>query len=198
MLLDLKIKLKKPFLGANASQEGVRRFSRESKLPSHIDLDLARMGWCLSEAVDALDLQDVSTDCIIFETSYKAPKLSLYTRRWRQQIKGGKTEWQSERFESIQAGCNLVLRVLLLNRLDPATEEISEDGLRPPTVKEFEAMIKFVGNILGMSPWGNNFGYGRFKVLSVTPVTPDKALENVDSETTTRTAPKNDTQRVVL
>jgi hypothetical protein len=157
MLLDLRIKVEQPFLGNKRTREQVRRFQKEELPDSHlIIIDSVQWYWALQEAAKCLSL-DVNVHCIRFKKGFRAPTLVLYTRRWHHQ---NSERRQEEQFESIREGAELSIELILLS-----TPEPGQNTGKVPTVEEVEKLFQFVGESLGLSPWGSKFGYGRFRVL---------------------------------
>jgi hypothetical protein len=51
--------------------------------------------------------------------------------------------------------------------------------VRSPTNEEIIKMLNFIGDMIGLSPWGSHFGYGKFHVVSFT----DKNKNDTENET---------------
>lgn len=159
MLFHLRIKATEPFLGnkrtppAKPGDLCVRRFVRKEE---EIALDLAQWNWAVEQAALALHI-DIDTNSVRFPVSIQRPSLVLYVRRWHHQGKR-----KEEMFESIRDGAELGIDVLL-------TSVSENENKRPPTQDEFLKIMTFIGDMLGLSPFGSKFGYGRFKVISLEP-----------------------------
>jgi hypothetical protein len=161
MLYELKIKLTTPFLGNQKTREQVRRFQRNKKTHDLV-LDIFQWAWALKEACVAVKLDNlVDTTAIRLPEEIKAPKLELYVRKW----KNDKGFQQEEMFESIKSGAVLTMEILITQ--ESYRPENKNNNLRGPTMEEFEKILKLAGELIGLSPWGSHFGYGRFKVHSL-------------------------------
>jgi len=165
MLLCVKIKLKKPFLGNCRTTDKIRRFDRSKAFKHNIQVDMLRWNWTIEEAISALEL-DLDPSSIRVNPTYSAPKIELFVRRWRDGKSGKQRE---EMFEAIKAGAVLSFEVLVINNKEPEGSN-ADDTFKKPTIKDLYKILTLVGEILGLSPWGSKFGYGRFEVLSIEPV----------------------------
>lgn len=163
MMYELKIRLTSQMLGDVRTHEKVRRFER-CRRSSDLQPDAVMWRWALKEAKESLRL-NVHTDCIMIPPAIRAPRLDLYKRKYR---KPGKREMTFEEFEAINIGAILTI-TLQVNSADPK----KKDAVSPGRL-ELEQLFRFIGKFIGLSPWGNKFDFGRFEVLSVTP------LENED------------------
>ena len=164
MLLRVKIKLKSPFLGNCRTTDKIRRFDRSKAFKHDIQVDMVRWNWAIEEAIEALGM-DLDPSAVRVTPNYKAPKLELYVRRWRD----GKTGKQKEEmFESIKSGAVLTIDVLVINNKEPEGSN-ADDVFKKPTKEDLKDILSLVGRMLGLSPWGSKFGYGRFEVLAITP-----------------------------
>lgn len=178
MLLTIKIRLKSPLLGQQATGKSpgakgtsvqVRRFKKEG---DQISIDIPQWLWWFREAANALKMKDVDVSCIRMDSGFRAPALFLHNRRWTQSSK-----LQQECFESIREGTVLTLPLFIASTEDP------KSPLRPPTLTEVHQLFAFVGQWLGISPWGGKFGYGRFTVDSCNE-TPTSAPDQDTGEET--------------
>lgn len=167
MYVAVTIKLVTRFLADRRTAEGIRRFRRPKSLDGQIETDMTRINWALAEAVSALNMTEVSPDLIRFAHSYKLPTVELYNHRWRTTNKRtGQKQLKTEMFESFRPGAEITFPVLVASKHAPGE---ACDG-RPPTIEELYQILDLVGKTLGLSPWGSKFGFGRFKVKSVKPV----------------------------
>ena len=169
MLIQTKIKVRTSWLGAERTAQQIRRFERDTQ-STLIRLDLAQWNWALSQAVDALGMDFIDISSIRFPTTIDSPKLELMVRRWS---KTGKGQLE-EKFESIRSGTHLTFDVLIVTSKEPAASTGGKEDGRPPTIEEFEQIMQFIGKHIGLSPWGNRMGYGRFDVLEITNATINK------------------------
>lgn len=169
MYLTLRIKLTTAMLGDQRTREKIRRFSRPPAFEGNIATDVIRWHWLIKEAATALELDDIDPSRVLVEQSYKCPALELYSRTYiRENQRTGKKKREQDLFESIRVGAELDLKFMVTQTTDPREQD---DGLRAPTEGELEEIFRVIGNTLGISPWGAKFGYGRFKVLSLTKET---------------------------
>ena len=178
MLLTIKIRLKSPLLGQQATGKSpgakgtsvqVRRFKKEG---DQIAIDVPQWLWWFREAATALGMKDVDVSCIRMDNGFRAPALYLYNRRWTQSSK-----LQQECFESIREGTVLTLPLFITSNEDP------KSSLRPPDPTEVHQLFAFVGQWLGISPWGGKFGYGRFTVESCNETSTSEASQDNGKET---------------
>lgn len=170
MLYTAKLRLTSAMLGDQQTAEGIRRFNREAAFAEQLQTNEELWSWALGEAAEALNLYEVDMDTIRTAPRYKSPKMVLYTRRWK---KNGKS--YTEMFEAIKAGTDIYIDFMLLRKAPPGTKEL---GRRAPTAEELKGMLSVIGMMLGISPWGSKFGYGRFKVVGLEESKP--ALEDVE------------------
>lgn len=162
MLLTTKVKVTSSWLGSERTVQQVRRFERDSHTKK-LKLDLAQWNWAVNQAVESLCMSDVDVSAIRFPVHLDPPSLELLVRRWSHLNKGE----QKESFESIRAGTHLTFDVLLASSREPAAGTGGKNDARPPTRAEYEKIMKFIGEHVGLSPWGNRMGYGRFELLEV-------------------------------
>lgn len=154
-LYNLKIKLTASWLGNQRTRENVRRFRRDRD--GKIAIDLSQWGWTFKQAAEALHMVDIDTDTIRPEMNIDPPKLVLYRRNYTH-----KNKQQFEMFEAMRE--NTVLNIkILVTRTDKET-------LLAPDSARLRDIFKFTGMFLGLSPWGGQYGYGRFDVEELTPI----------------------------
>lgn len=157
MLYELKIKLTSAWLGEiRRGTDKVRRFQRGSS-DDLLAFDLPRLQWTLQQACDALHLRHVDTSAIRFNEGFKSPTLQSYRRRYK-----SKGSAQEDFFEAIPKGTILTIPLLITDK-NPE----NSTAKKPPTRAEMESILKLLGGMLGMSPWGNQYGYGRFSLESL-------------------------------
>lgn len=155
MFCALRIKLTSPWLGDQRGNDRVRRFGRSNKDKNYLSLNISRWHWACSSAAKALNLPVEMNPCDVhFPDKFKAPSVILYRRKWKASENDRVKE---ELFESINSG-----NVLHFDFFVP--DQSDKDKKRAPTLKELQDMLKFVGEYVGLSPWGSRFGYGRFIV----------------------------------
>lgn len=155
MLYEVKIKLTSAWLGQQRTKEQIRRF-RKLKPSNNIAIDNAQWQWAFQEAADALHLNHVDVSTIYTDQGFEAPTLQLYNRRYTH---NGKPH--QELFESIRENTVITLEMLV-------TTPTQQNKLtQSPSKSELDQILCFVGRMLGLSPWGSRFGFGRFKIESI-------------------------------
>ena len=163
MVIARQIRLLKPILAARppVEKDGRREFDVLSRVKGKVTLpsNMARWEWAFLEARDALELPQLSVACITPATSFDAALTSTYTRSFSR----GSSAKQTEKFECVPSNAVLSWSWVLASSLPPYAE-ISELRSTPPDVQQFDAMLKFIGEMLGMSEWGNHYGFGRFVI----------------------------------
>lgn len=173
MLIERRLRLLTPLLAAKRSNdpESPRRvFVREVRIPKgepadlvYIKSDLARWEWAFLEARDQLQLTDVCLGAILPSHWYSTKRTSTYNCK---KPRGG--GWEVEQFESIPGGQVMTMRFTLSHHLPPNTDGRGRFN-RPPDEEEFDNMLSYIGEELGMSEWGHAKKYGRFEVRPNTP-----------------------------
>jgi hypothetical protein len=154
-LYNLKIKLTSVWLGNQRTRENVRRFRRDRD--GKIAVDLAQWNWTFQQAADALHMDDIDTDTIRPQVNIDPPALVLYRRNYTH-----KNKQQCEMFEALRENCILNIQVLVT-----ATDKQNKF---PPDLARLNGIFRFTGVFLGLSPWGGQYGYGRFDVDDLTPL----------------------------
>lgn len=153
MLCEIKLRLTSPLLGQQRDPSGIRRFTRTHNKALAIDLE--RWIWAFNEAAEALHL-GVLTDALHPSDGIASPTLDLHHRHWVDR-KSGREQQKSEMFECVRKGTVLTFRIAVT----------CKDKLPPPTQEQLKAMFNYIGEFIGISQWGNRFGYGRFTVEAV-------------------------------
>lgn len=167
MLLTCRLKMRTHLLGVRIHPLGgglsIKRFDRNDE--GSLKTPLAIWDWALREAFSNLRWRDsVDWSAIRPHPVFHADVLSIHNRSYyRDNVR------RSEDYEAVDPG-QIVTQHLLLT---DAPENISHrrgSGTRIPTMEETTEVLKFIGSVCGVSPWGNRYGYGRFDLLSVEPV----------------------------
>jgi hypothetical protein len=150
-------------LGARRSTDGGRKeFDKVTVKDAdgvHIATPLKRWTWAFLEARDAVGLSDVALTAILPSRYFTVAKTSTYFRTFRR----GSGPMEKEGFESLPSGQVLRWEFTLSKHLPPGGEGGGR-FVRPPDEDEFDAMLKHIGEHLGMSEWGHAYLYGRFKI----------------------------------
>lgn len=158
MLYELKMRLTSPWLGQQRTNQHVRRFRREKD--GRLMIDTAQWQWALQEAAEALHIEDIDIATIRTESGFDAPTLQLFNRRYSHKGKP-----HEEMFESIRENTILTFNILVTKPLPIVGES---NGQRQPDIDELNKLFGFVGKMIGLSPWGTRFGFGKFTVEQIT------------------------------
>jgi hypothetical protein len=159
MLFEVKLRLTRHMLGQQRTTDGVRRFTRVRDEDSRILVDLQHWSWAFREAATALHLT-VNVGTLYPASGIKSPTLVMYTRRWNTRTSDGRERPQSEIFEAIREGT--VLTFQLVNASGPEKADAPA-----PNCDQLTQLLNFIGEFIGISQWGNKYGYGRFRVESI-------------------------------
>lgn len=154
-LYNLKIKLTSSWLGNQRTRENVRRFRRDRE--GKIAVDLSHWGWTFKQAAEALHMDNIDTDTIRPQMNIDPPKLVLYRRNYTHNNKQ-----QFEMFEAMRENTVLNIKILVTG--------VDKNSLYPPDEARLLDIFKFTGAFLGLSPWGGQYGYGRFDVESLSTI----------------------------
>ena len=144
------MKLESPFLGDIKKRDRVRRFKMHKD--GGICLDTKQWMFAISEAVKSTELK-VNLDAIRLPQDIKVSRVDLYTRRWHDS-----SGMHSEDFECIRSGSIVSVDILSMT----GSESSNEPG---PDKEDLYEIFNFIGNWIGLSPWGSKFNYGRFKII---------------------------------
>lgn len=149
MLYAVELQLTTPMLGDRyPDHTGIRRFERAKD--NHIQIRKELWEGLLHQAQ-----RDMGTGyhlpAVNFPPSISAPQIQAYKRRYNRT--------KIDRFEAIQKGAKI--RFTLLVRSEPGKPCPGQEGLMK--------LLSHIGEWIGISPWGRQFDYGRFKVVHVTP-----------------------------
>jgi hypothetical protein len=158
MLIERKLKLVKPLLARQVEYHGpdsektkrvfVKTLSQDK---GHlVRANLERWNWAFLEARDSLGLRDLNTQAITVAASfYVAPRsISLLG------IKG-------EDFEAILENTVISQRFTLASTPPPHTRH-AHKHMRCPDEYDFDAMLAYIGEYLGISESKNDTQYGTF------------------------------------
>lgn len=199
MLLERRFRLLTPILAAKRSNNPAapRRVFVRQRTPKneptdqvYLSSDLRRWEWAFLEARDVLNFEEVCLGAILPSHWYGAKHTATYNRKFRRG-----TELASEQFESIPAGHLIRMRFTLSRHIPPNTDGMGR-FTRPPDEAEFDAMLSYIGEYLGMSEWGHALKMGRFELklnnaendgpitqeTSIPGGSPDSSEELYDSE----------------
>lgn len=156
MLLELRIKVHTPFLGAQNSREGVRRFIKIGENDIQLGIDLWQ--YSFRQAAESLHLQHLDLDAVRLPIKMRRPTLGLFNRQYRSG-KNGKLHIAPH--ECIHTGTELTIDLVLATKSAPDTDPME----RPPTLDELREIFGLVGSHFGLSPHSAPRGFGRFAVI---------------------------------
>jgi hypothetical protein len=159
MLYELTMKLTSPFLGDQRTSEGVRRFPRSKD--GNLEVPAAQWQWAFQEAIYTLRMEGLQVDSVRFK-DYIAPSIVLYNRKWHEAKKQ-----RTEMFEAIRENTELTIQFFVPRTQEPTGHSSDAAAGRSPTIPELTKILDFIGDMLGLSPWGSKFGYGKFKLLGI-------------------------------
>ena len=157
MLYELKLRLTSPWLGQQRTNQHVRRFRRDRN--NRLAIDTAQWQWAFQEAADALHMKHVDISTICTESGFDVPSLQLFNRRYSHKGKS-----HEEMFESIRENNVLAFDILVTKPLPAGGGDVS---MTSPDKDELTQIFAFIGKMIGLSPWGTRFGFGRFTVEQV-------------------------------
>lgn len=176
MIVNLQIRLKSRIVadkrvpeGTPDNQKWVRRFSTtpEEEHP----LNLIEWQRVIRNAVSDLNLDEVDPEQVIFPTTIRKPRYVRFSRSFT--TPGNRQDEKKEEFECVDIGNILTIPVFIFNE---AAHSFSSQ--RPPTLEEFRKIMEFVGAHIGISPFGNQFGYGRFTIHKIETANDATATDN--------------------
>lgn len=156
MLIERKLLITKPLLARRVDSETNKKvFVKE---PSNdggwlIRAHIERWNWAFLEARDSLGFTDVSVQSITVARSFYLPKKDLHC-----------LEIRRENFECVMDG-DFVIQRFNLAKTPPPHSNASRFS-RSPELEEFDKMLHFIGDILGISESKNDLQYGTFKILN--------------------------------
>lgn len=156
MIFELQIRIQTPWLGDIRTHENIRRF-RRYRNTSDLEPDPLLWRWALRQAAESLQI-DIHADTICVPAWIRSPSLRRYERSFR---KGGVGKERVEYFECIDKGAVITLYLQVHSDLH------GQPNAKPPTRLQLQQLFKFIGTFIGLSPFGRQFDYGRFDVLSV-------------------------------
>ena len=168
MLLLCRLRMRSHLLGIRIHQVGrqsfIRRFERtdDQKLKTPLPI----WDWALRETFSNMGWRDkIDWSAVRPHPVFRADALSIHNRSYFKNEKK-----KSEDFESVEPGQVIVQPMLLTDGPDNISAR-KRNGARLPAVGELGAVLDLIGQWCGISPWGNRYGYGRFDVVSVDPIT---------------------------
>lgn len=142
MILYNELQITKPILGCKVVSGKPRQLLRDaSNRPGLVEPVWNKN---FENAASALNI-DFKSEMVTFPTGYEASKFEEFLRTY--------SKFKKERFESIPEGAKIWFDVML------------SEGSVSPT--DYAKLLTYVGRELGISQFGNKFGFGRFEVLDI-------------------------------
>jgi len=173
MLYNIKFRITSKFLGSKNTNQGIWRFrttpgntgDRESLLL--IEQEVWR--WAMLDAIESLNL-GVDVNTIHLPPGIRMPTLFLFERKYRTRPRPplNQSKEKTSKHEMIRENSILGFRI---NISSPRPSD--RETAPPPTMGDLEKIYNHIGEYIGLSPFGNQFGYGRFHVHSLSRVTND-------------------------
>lgn len=167
MLIIRRVRMLTPLLAAKMPRKGDPEYPRRyfTKDPKAVDSvriqnDLRRWHWAFLEARDACAFTEVATASIIPLPFYETKRTSTFTRNYKFEGRPA-----VDKFESVTAGHIATFSFTLTGTPPPGCDGNGR-FVRSPDVAEFDQMLAYIGEFLGMSEWGHAYLYGRFAIQS--------------------------------
>ena len=175
MLYNVKFRLTSQFLGSKNTSSGIRRFRRVGGAASDQKEDLMLLEedvwrWAMQDAVESLGLE-IDTGRVNLPPGIRLGSIFLFDRHYKTkatQYRAAKDK--TAKHEMIRAKSVLSFKI---NISGPRPGD--HEQAPAPTIGELEKIFNHIGEYIGLSPFGNHFGYGRFYVHSISLVTPNDA-----------------------
>lgn len=153
----LRVRTKTHWLGArwtpDDSGKSIRKFERDQK--GLWKIDASHWLWAMSEAATYNGLPRKWADKVRLPAAIPLPTLRLFIRKYR--IGENPKEKQAVH-EAISPNTIITFPIYAFD-LEEST------GSPGATKEEIYKVFSVIGEIIGLSPWGNSYGYGRFVVL---------------------------------
>jgi hypothetical protein len=176
MLVRFTFQLTSPALGHDSQTlmeapagRSIFRFPRRKEM---WQIDAAWWAWLLAEAASSLQLPLV-LECVQPPKQLALPSLHLYFRNKSAAPPKGKRSLTAVRdkaeHECLRGGTRLTCDFEINVNVSPL---VARTGRRAPTLQDVRKLFEYIGHYMGISPFGAHLGYGRFKVISLEPLTP--------------------------
>ncbi len=168
MLLLLRFRLVTELLAEKPGPQDTRVFRDAGN--GRLQTALATWDWALKAASKNFKFgQEIDITSVRPEPSWTFPQMILFARTYMHQGRDHKGELnrsRREHFQCIPSGSLLEHRLVISQGPDTQAARHRKD-LREPTIDELRSLFEHIGYYLGLSPWGNRLGYGRFEVESL-------------------------------
>jgi hypothetical protein len=174
MLYAVQLRLESPLLGDRTPDTmGVRRFQRGKNNEIHIPVSIWRS---LLDQAQADIGSHYTLDSVNMPETIRVSSTQMYTRRYNRT--------KIDFFESVQKGASVRFDVLVRN------QNIKD----APGAPGLHSLLSHIGEWIGISPWGVKFGYGRFKVVHITPIRHNEACTPTFNSMTRTSTSESDTR----
>jgi len=151
-----------PMLGNRRTSRNIRTFSWRNNT---IEVDLKRWRWLLRTATSQMGHSEWG-DCIIPAPTLTAPGGVIeFSRSYAVKV-AGKIQQKSELHECVQKGSTVEMEFIL------TLPEVTVEGVSLPDKEDLEQILSFIGRYLGYTEFGQDIGYGHFRVEGLEKVDP--------------------------
>lgn len=158
MRFVFSVRLTSPILGQIQTPE-IMKFWRD-RTTDMIELDQAMWVWLWTTALEEVAAKDVYRGAVRMDRFLSPIQTVVYARRFRK----GQVQKQCEH-EAIRKGAIVTFGASIVTP-DPS-EPPTTQTLRRPEPEELAKALERIGNTLGISPFGSQFGYGRFNISTM-------------------------------
>ena len=128
--------------------------------------------WVLRESFSNFGWTDqIDWSAVRVHRAMHADHLTTHTRQYQR-----RDELKRETFEAVPIGAITSYALFITDAPDNLAAR-RRTNARLPAVAEVGDALEFAGTFLGVSPWGNRFGYGRFEVAGLDVIKTDRMSE---------------------
>lgn len=160
-LMHLKLRLTSPILGGIKDHRGIMTLPLETTTDgiTWFIPPQEQWHWALREGLRLSGKDADSADYISLPRRIKAPTIRPFYRAKSKLEKFRKIEYQS-----FQKGSIVQFDVAVLSEINP--EDVDPNIPSPPLIEQNDVIKTFeiIGDLIGLSPWGNRYGFGRFTI----------------------------------
>ena len=173
MLYNIKFRVTSKFLGSKNTHTGIWRFRTTSGESGESDdlllIEQEVWRWAMLDAIESLNLE-VDVNMIHLPPGIRLPTLFLFERHYRTRPRppSNQSKEKTSKHEMIRENSILGFK---MNISSPRPGD--RETAAPPTIGDLEKIFNHIGEYIGLSPFGNHFGYGRFHVHSISKVNND-------------------------
>lgn len=177
MLIDIKLRVTSKFLGSKNTHAGIFRFRRTDGNTGDkdslllIEQDIWR--WAMLGAVGSLGM-NVDVDVIHLPPGIRLGAVYLFERRYKTRPRPPHYQGKEKtsKHEVIREGSILGFKLAISD-----SRPDKKNPPPPPTIGDVEKIFNYIGEYVGLSPFGSQFGFGRFHVHAVRRVTPNDSSD---------------------